>query len=397
MPHASIPAGRPTIPEHLQIAFVTGSASRLAGGLFNSVRRLSQALTEAGHSVEVFALDDEHGVEDAAAWQPVVPQRFEPVPPRALGFAPGLSDALTAGQFDIVHQHGIWQATSLSVARWRRRTGRPVMISPRGMLDLWALQNSGWKKRLVGRLYERANILHAASLHALAASEAEAIRAYHPDARVDLIPNGTDLPTDGPAGPRPDFLPDDGRKTLLFIGRIHPKKGITELLHAYNRLKDRRPDLAAAWRLVIGGWDDGGHLEAVARQVADDGLADDVILPGPLFGAGKEAALRHAEAFVLPSHSEGLPMSVLEAWAYALPVLMTEACNLPEGFTAGAAYQLRLGPDSLADDLAAALSATDLAQRGAAGRALVTERFGWAEIARRHEAVYRALCERTPT
>ena len=379
----------------LRIAFVTGSASRLAGGLFTSVRRLSQALTEAGHKVEVFALNDEHGAEDAAAWEPVVPQRFDPVWPRALGFASGLSDALAAGQFDIVHQHGIWQATSLSVAAWRRRTGQPVMISPRGMLDPWALQNSGWKKRLAGRLYERVNIMHAASLHALAASEADAILVYHPGARVDLIPNGTDLPTDGPAGARPDFLPDDGRKTLLFIGRIHPKKGITELLHAFTLLKDSRPDLAAEWRVVIAGWDDGGHLEAVTRRVAEHGLAEDVILPGPLYGAGKEAALRHAEAFVLPSHSEGLPMSVLEAWAYALPVLMTEACNLPEGFTASAAYQLRLGPDSLADDLARALSATDLAQRGTAGRALVAERFGWAEIARRHETVYRALCERT--
>lgn len=377
----------------LRIAFVTGSASRLAGGLFNSVRRLSQALTEAGHTVEVFALEDVHGTEDAVAWLPVVPQRFSTVRPRALGYAPGLFRALALGGFDVVHQHGIWQATSVAVAAWRRRTGRPVMISPRGMLDPWALQNSGWKKRLVGRLYERANILNASSLHALAGSEAEAIRAYHPNARIDVIPNGTDLPTDTPGVFRPDFLPDDGRKTLLFIGRIHPKKGIVELLDAFSQLKDNRPDLAAQWRLVIAGWDDGGHQDAMERGISERGLVGDVVLPGPLYSANKDAALRHADAFVLPSHSEGLPMSVLEAWAYRLPVLMTDACNLPEGFAAGAAYRIHLSPDDFVIDLASALSADDLATRGEAGRTLVANRFGWAEIAHRHQTVYRDLCQ----
>lgn len=377
--------------EALRIAFVTGSASRLAGGLYTSVRRLSQALTNAGHRVEVFALEDEHGPQDAPAWLPVVPQRFPPVPPRALGFAPGLSQALAEGEFDIVHQHGIWQATTLAVAAWRRRTGRPVMISPRGMLDPWALANSGWKKRLAGRLYERANILNAASLHALSGAEAEAIRAYHPGARIDLIPNGTDLP-DSAAVPCPAYVPDDGRRTLLFIGRIHPKKGIVELIEAYSQLKDRHPELASKWRLAIAGWDDGGHLEAVGKSISERSLTGDVALLGPLYGAEKDAALRHAAAFVLPSYSEGLPMSVLEAWAYRLPVLMTDACNLPEGFAVNAAYRVRLGGKALSADLEAALSAGDHAARGEAGRALVASRFGWPEIARRHETIYRALC-----
>lgn len=377
--------------EALRIAFVTGSASRLAGGLYTSVRRLSQALTTAGHTVEVFALDDEYGREDAATWLPIVPRRFRPVWPKELGYAPGLSRALAEGDFDVVHQHGIWQATSVAVKAWRQRTGKPVMISPRGMLDPWALGNSGWKKRLAGLLYERANILNAASLHALSASEVEAIRAYHPGGRVDLIPNGTDLPDDS-AAPRPAFLPDDGRKTLLFIGRIHPKKGIAELLMVFSRLKNTRSDLAAKWRIVIAGWDDGGHEDAVLGIIAERGLTDDVVLPGALYGAVKDAALRHADAFVLPSHSEGLPMSVLEAWAYRLPVLMTDTCNLPEGFGAGAAYCISLSPEEFLSDLEKALSADDLAARGVAGRALVSDCFNWSEIARRHEKVYRELC-----
>ena len=374
----------------LRIAFVTGSASRLAGGLYTSVRRLSQSLTEAGHTVKVFALDDEYGVEDASAWLPIVPQRYQTIGPRTLGYAPGFSRALATGNFDVVHQHGIWQATSIAVAAWRRSTGRPVMISPRGMLDPWALANSGQKKRLAGRLYERANILNATSLHALSESEAKAIRAYHPGGRIDLIPNGTDLPEDR-TPPRPGFLPDDGRKTLMFIGRFHPKKGIVELLEAFSRLKHSSPDLAARWRLVIAGWDDGGYRTTVEHSVVKYGLSGDVALPGALYGANKDAALRYAEAFVLPSHSEGLPMSVLEAWAYRLPALITDACNLPEGFAARAAYRISLRPDELIADLMAALSADDLASRGKAGHALVADRFSWDKIAQHHEIAYRRL------
>lgn len=377
--------------ESLRIAFVTGSVSRLAGGLYSSVRCLAQALTRIGHTVEVFAPDDEYGAEDAAAWLPIVPQRFRPIRPHALGYAPGLSRSLAGASFDVVHQHGIWQATSVAVSAWRRKTGKPVMISPRGMLDPWALENSGWKKSVANSIYERANILNAASLHALAESEAKAIRTYHPNGRIDLIPNGIDLPVDKVAH-RPTFLSEYRCKTLLFIGRIHPKKGIAELIDAFSRLKGSRPDLADRWRLVIAGWDDGGHKDAVARSVNERGLAESIVFPGPIYGAVKDAVLRHADAFILPSYSEGLPMSVLEAWAYRLPVLMTDACNLPEGFAAGAAYRIRLGPNDFSSDLEKALSAHDLPTRGLAGRALVSDRFNWTEIAYRHEQVYRELC-----
>ena len=370
----------------LSIAIVTGSASRRAGGLFNSVRMSARALSTAGHRVTVLAVSDANFEEDRLAWAPLELVAARPVGPAALAFAPAMAKGLS-DRFDVVHQHGIWQAFSTHVAAWRRRTDGPVMISPRGMLDPWARTNSAWKKRLTGALWERSNLSAATCLHALNASEAAAMRGFGLRNPIVVIPNGTDIPAAGYVPP-PAWWPDG--RVLLFVGRLHPKKGIAELIEAWARLSREVPDLAEEWRVVIAGWDDGSHQAGIEAKIRRHGLAERVVMPGPLYGADKDAALRHAEAFILPSHSEGLPMSVLEAWSYGLPVLMTEACNLPEGFAESAAFRIGTAPERLASELAQTLRRAPeaLATVGRAGSRLVAERFSWDDIARRHAEVY---------
>ena len=116
---------------------------------------------------------------------------------------------------------------------------------------------------------------------------------------------------------------------------------------------------------------------------------------GPLHGEEKDAALRSATTFVLPSFSEGLPMAVLEAWAYGLPVLMTEACNLDRAFALGAARPLDLGADPMVEDLATflSLSSDELRAIGARGRAWMELDFTWDRIAHRMADIYRSIVE----
>jgi glycosyltransferase involved in cell wall biosynthesis len=377
--------------EALRVATVLGSVSHRAGGLFNSVRRLSISLWQAEVDIDVMAPADRAADADRAAWTPLEPFVPRRRGPERLAFAPMLGRRLRDGGFNVVHQHGIWQAFSAQVLGWRRRTGGPVMISPRGMLDPWALRNSGWKKVIAARAFENLNLLGAACIHALNASEAASIRAYGLGNPIATIPNGTDLPSERPERPaRPSFLPNDGCDTLLFIGRLHPKKGIANLIEAFAAARMADPVFAERWRLVIAGWDDGGHEATLRDAVVRHGLKGKVVFPGPLLGAEKDATLRHADAFILPSFSEGLPMAVLEAWAYRLPVLMTDACNLPEGFSSGAAIRIVNDPGTLAGQLVSHL-AGDLSSMGAAGRALAESRFSWPTIAARHIAVYRFL------
>lgn len=370
----------------LSLAIVTGSMSRNAGGLFNSVRKSALSLAEAGIDLSVYALRDEYSASDIEEWKPLTPQilpaKFEGIFP----YAPNLAAKLNSGKHDILHLHGIWQLQSSAVLRWKDKTGRPTMISPRGMLDPWALSHSGWKKRIVAAWFENRNLREANCLHALNESEAAAMRAYGLKNPIARIPNATDLPD------VPERRQRDGRKTALFLGRIHPKKGLNPLVDAWALASRRRSELAREWQLVIAGWDDGGHLDALRKQIDELRIGDSISIFGPAFGAKKDRLLRDADAFILPSFSEGLPMSVLEAWSYRLPVLMTAECNLPEGFIEGAAIKIEAEPEALAASLLESLLECDLIPLGERGRSMVKDQFSWQEIAKQHIAVYNWLC-----
>ena len=382
-------------PDRVSIGVVVGSVSRNAGGLFNSVRRSALALAETGCAVTVYGLKDEHTARDLADWRPLDPHVFETRGPRRLGYAPALGEALTAGGHQVLHLHGLWQLLSAQALAWRRSTGRPVMLSPRGMLDPWALRNSSLKKRLAAGLFETRNLRGAACLHALNLSEAQAMRDFGLTNPIAVIPNGADLPPSLDLAP-PDWMNADPRRTLLFLGRLHPKKGLAELIQAWGLLKAQAPASAAAWRLALAGWDDGGHLAELRRLVGALSLEADVVFPGSLYGQDKARALAHAGAFVLPSFSEGLPMSVLEAWAYGRCVFMTEACNLPEGFAAGAAVRIDAEPRALAGQLAQGLARPDLAEIGRRGLGLAQTHYSWGAIAQAHAEVYRWMRDGGP-
>jgi len=401
----------------MKSAFVTSSISRDAGGLFFAMTSLAKGLHDLGVEISTQGVSDIHTSTDAPAWGPVPSSAHPRSGPVALARAPRLGSALVAGGFDLLHTHGIWQWPSSAVHRWHAKTGNPYLVSPHGMLDPWALAQSRWKKRIAGLLFEFKHLRTAACLHALCESEAESIRAYGLNNPVCIIPNGVDLPEETEDRHAPRHKTQE-KKVLLFLGRLHPKKGLANALRAWRRCQETGVRGREEWTFAIAGWDQGGH-EAELKRLCDElGLAwsdvpaADFVRPlrgvlgpsslveldggqgaaqaheplmdpseapahdrprttdapqaqtkdqeprtvpsslpssvpltpvsflGPAFGETKDALLRSASAFILPSFSEGLPMAVLEAWSYRLPVLMTDHCNLPEGFAANAAIRI---------------------------------------------------------
>ncbi len=380
----------------LRIGIVTASVSRQAGGVFDAVRACALGLAAIQNDVDIFSLSDARSEEDAGAWAPLVPELFARWGPRAFAYAPALAKTLLEKPLDLVHQHGLWLYPSISVSRFRARTGRPTVISPHGMLDPWALRNSAWKKRLARALFEDRNLAGSSCLHALNEAEARTIRLAGFGTPIAIIPNGVHLPSDAVPNTS-DILPNaDDRKVLLFIGRIHPKKGLTETIDAWAGFARRAPLLAQNWLLVLAGWDDGGYAAGLRRRIEELGLAHWVSLPGPVYGEQKAALFARASAFILASYSEGLPMSVLEAWSYRLPVFMTGACNLPEGFAAGAAIQISTKAGEIADVLGDRLGDPALTTIGEAGRALVEARFTWEAIVAEHVRTYEWLARGAP-
>ena len=375
----------------IDLGVVTASLSPAAGGLYFSMRQLA-ALDPSNVKVTVYGLIDDQF--ENARWPDAIPVKsFARRWPHSFGRAPDLLQALLAARHDIVHLHGLWLYPSYAVDKWRRATRKPTVISSHGMLDPWALGNSSSKKRIALTAFEGRNMRAAGAFHALNTAEAKAIRSLGFTNPIGVIANGVDLP---PLNDRhATTARHDARSQLLFMGRLHPKKGIDRLIDAWRIAKQRAPDVINSWRVVIAGWDDGGHRAALESLVSSADLEADIAFVGPLIGESKNAALDNASAFILPSLSEGLPMAVLEAWAHGLPVLMTGACNLPEGFAAGAAFEISAEADVMADQIVAALGDhRALALAGKAGRALVAEKFTWPEATTRMLRLYQWLLGR---
>ena len=263
------------------------------------------------------------------------------------------------------------------------------------MLEPWALQNARWKKRIAALLYEDRYLHGAACLRALCEAEAQSIRTYGLRNPIGVIPNGVDLPrltessVAAPVSPASQTSAQ-GRKILLYFGRLHPKKNVANLIRAWRQALNSYPSARENWTLAIAGWDQAGYGLELKTLTNDYILAASVRFLGPLFDQEKDAAYRACDAFILPSLSEGLPVAVLEAWAYAKPVLMTAECNLPEGFTAGAAVQIGRTAAEIAAGLnqLSEMSDSDRKIMGGHGHTLVATKFSWARISEQMRSVY---------
>jgi poly(glycerol-phosphate) alpha-glucosyltransferase len=366
----------------LRVVHALDTISMLGGGVAEAVRGLCLALVIEGVDVRVVAGRDARSEDDLPRWDGVPVTLVEPG---------GLVDVLTGASLaaavrqaspDVVHVHGVWGLASRAAARLLGEV--PVLLSPHGMFDAWAMRRSRAKKRLSALLWEGRLLRGARLFHALCAAEAESIGQLGVRQRVVTIPNGVALPE--PASGSVAAEP----RTMLFLGRLHPKKGIAELIAAWAMLS---PATRAAWRLVVAGWDELGLSPDWQGQAERLGIADGVAFPGGVQGAAKDAMFRSASAFILPSYSEGLPMAVLEAWSYGLPVFMTDACNLPAGFDQGAAFRITTAPSEMAAALERQLGdAAALSGAGRAGRLLAEREFGWEAVATAMASAYAELC-----
>jgi glycosyltransferase involved in cell wall biosynthesis len=378
----------------MKVGFLVSSVSRAAGGLFQSVRGLAKAVTCASASARVFGIRDEQSTVDLQDWQPLSVQTFRPQL-RAWGYSKQLLPAMRGADLDILSIHGLWKYCSVASLRWHRRMALPYIVHPHGMLESWALQNAKWKKRIAALLYENQHLRGAACLRALCEAEAQSIRAYGMRNPICVIPNGVDLPDLSKVPTLQAHAFAEGRKVLLYLGRLHPKKNVANLIRAWKQILNSHPSTRAYWVLAIAGWSQRGYEQKLKHLAGD---LDTVATPerasiaflGPRFGTDKNECYRACDAFIMPSLSEGLPMTVLEAWAHAKPVLMTPECNLPEGFGGEAALQIGTGPEEIAAGLKQVIEMSDDDRRamGNRGRDLAATTFSWPRIGEQMCSVY---------
>lgn len=367
-----------------------------SSGLTHAILNISRQLVRAGHEVSVFYLTG-RGLDTTQSGDDRIVLRGFPLTwSRTWCYSRDLTATLKSeiGDYDVVHVHSLWLHLNLVAWRVCRSAGVPIVVAPHGALDSWCLDYHGVRKRLYGSLVERRILNGVSAIHAVTATEAVDVKGYGVTTPCVVVPNGFDPDEISPLPDRQATRMEQGiadtETVFLYLSRLHPKKGLERLLEAMARMSG---DHSA--RLVVGGSDRGtGYADKLQRLAADLGVADRVEFRGELRGAAKKAAFAIADAFVLASSSEGLPLAVLEAMAAGLPVVITEACNVPEVADAGAGVVIR--PDS--DELAAAMSrcVQDEGFRKSAGeraKELATGQFTWERAGRDLAQVYGNLVE----
>jgi poly(glycerol-phosphate) alpha-glucosyltransferase len=383
----------------ITVVEMAASIARESFGVGYAALNLSAALARNGVNVFLASVDKEQDACEACEEAGFPRERLirgSSLGPSRLRLSPRLMGRLLKIPNDgrtIVHSHAFWTFVSCVAGRLSRRWQCPLVVSPHGSLEPYALQISYGKKALASLLYERRNLRNTSCFWALSEQEEASIRSYGFHGRVEVIPNGVTRAEECSAGEVTEFRSKqgvpDGSRIVLFLSRIARKKNLPLLLNAFAKTVKARPE----WTLLIAGSDERGHIDEVQALIRDLGIENSARLIGPLYGREKARALTSASVFVLPSHSEGLPIAVLEAMEYGKPVLATDGWELPVKTTAKFGWRVPAEGCAFEAALLEAMSSSEdaLMEMGRYARAVVRAHFDWDAIALKAVTLYECL------
>ncbi len=285
----------------------------------------------------------------------------------------------------IVHDHAVWLASNHAVAQYCRARKIRRIISPRGMLGRWALDHGRWKKRLAWNLYQRSDLSSAAGFHATSQQEADEIRALGFQQPIAVVPNGVDFP---------DRLPDRRYRTghqALFLSRIHPKKGLLNLVRAW-----KRASVPEGWRLVIAGPDENGHQREVQALVSELGLSEQIEFPGAIDDKDKWQMYVDSDLFVLPSFNENFGIVIAEAMAAGIPVITTQGTPWSCLQSSQMGWWVEASIDNIQTAITQATTISDEARAsmGVSAKRYVHQNFDWNATAQRLVEFYKEQLHR---
>lgn len=348
----------------MKVLHIIPGISKKSGGPSRSCQGLIASLCEAGVDAWLYSFD---GMEP---WIDGV-RRL-----RTQGAALSIEDLK---QFDLMHLHSVWGWNIHQAAVLCRKAGVKYVVAPRGMLEPWALKQRWLKKKIAWWLYLRNDLKKAAALHATAASEEEQFRKLGFSQKVIVSPNGVNLPSF-------NLQPSTSTsKRALFMSRMHAKKGVSELIEAWRRIKPNDWTLELVYTVRN---DEERAYEAKCKEFAKGD--ESIVFTGALDDEKKWEAYGRANLFVLPTYSENFGIVVAEALWAGVPVITTKGTPWSEleGDTSGSGrcgWWIDTGVEALASILRSALNTppSTLAQMGAKGHELVARKYTWGAVVRK--------------
>jgi glycosyltransferase involved in cell wall biosynthesis len=368
-------------------------------GLGYAALNMAAALERTGVNVFLSSLDERKDAYEACEAAGFPRERYIPalpIGPSGLRIAPLLIDRLLnlpiKGRV-VVHLHGMWTYISYVAGELRKQWQCPLLLSPHGELEPYALTISPKKKALASLLYARRNLAEANCLCVLSEQEKASVRACGFAGRVEVIPNGVNRAIACSAEEVEVFRRRHGvaptSRVLLFLGRIARIKNLPLLLRGFAKNVRVLPK----WKLLIAGSDEHGHIKEIRALIHNLGIEESVGLIGSVSGREKACAFTAASVFSLPSRSEGLPIAVLEAMEYGKPVLLTDGWTLPVTTNARFGWRLPLDEHAFEAGLFEAMNSPEdsLAEMGRSARSVVREHFDWDLVGRKASFIYASL------
>ncbi|MCG8408835.1 MAG: glycosyltransferase [Phycisphaerales bacterium] len=378
----------------MKILQITQSLDPSWGGIARVLPMLASTLTEAGDECRIAVLEGgRYGTPQDVPGVEVL--RFQARSNARLGrseeFDRQINDLVRT--VDVIHLHGLWSGQNWSAGKAARKAARPLVMTAHNMMMPWAWKRSWWKKRPIGWLFEHKNLRTAACLHALAEGEAEHMRSLGFNRRIEMIANGVhpadfeNLPTADALEQR--FPETKDRRWVLFLGRIAEQKGIVPGMQACFDTLARGED----WHLIIAGPDEFGLKTMLEAAIRRKGLADRVTFTDLLSHEDVLACLGRSSLLLQPSLSEGLSMSILEAMAAGLPVLISDACNMPEVREHDAGRVVEPNRHSIARALRELIGMSDDDRKamGRRGRDLIESNFDWSVLIPKYRRMYEGV------
>jgi glycosyltransferase involved in cell wall biosynthesis len=389
----------------MRVLHVIPSLAACRGGASEAAIEMVKALRSVGVDAQIICTNDngphelDVGLEEQIEFNGV-PVRFfkrwSPAygPLREFAYSGTLRKwlKLNLHQFQLVHVHALFSFTSTYTMCLARRLKVPYIAHPIGSLQTWSLQQSRLRKSIFLNLFEKANLRDAARVHFTAEAEHRQALKVVQSLKPMVIPLGLALPevaVDAATTLRRKLGLTENTKIVLFLGRLHPKKGLDILLSAFSQLNESN------CFLLIAGDGDVGYVEELNQLIANFTLQDRVLLVGFLSGFDKAQALAGADLFVLTSHSENFGIAVAEALAYGTAVLVSEGVALSaqvEKFELGASTGLNV--TQVTEKLKQLLSDTNrLRDAGVRGRRYVAQHHDWQKLASQLKAEYRSIIQ----
>jgi len=387
----------------MQIVHVaTGMETRM-GGPPRVVAGLADALQGMGLAQRIMTTYEPGSASPELATACGV-SRFARRAPRAWYAARELAQGLASASADVFHLHEVWSYPQFVAARTAKARQAPHVLTPHGELGPNHLRHKGTlhylKKQLYLRTLGRNVLLGADCVHVFSSREAAGVRAVGYRGPITIVPNGVNLreferlPPPNAADVRWPTLRN--RRVVLFMARLSPEKGLSELLPAWRDLTSVRAFSDAL--LVLAGPCDRGYSDVVRAMIDRLGIARRVLLTGMVTGEDRLCLLSRADLYTLPSFGEGFSMSLLEAMACGTPAIYTTGCNFPEAAAAGAGFCVAPRADRLADALRRGLemSPRERAAAAASARQLVRREYTWEAVAGKLATVYEAIVAGKP-